>query len=158
NQEMPCFRILKKTANVLPQLMNRELRSIQDVIRHRPDRRQKYTLSRNGFQYGLIWIDRMRPTRLAKPADEGGIRRFQKPERHFYGSILLQLLIDGGKLIEVLAFPNVHDERSFRRALAGLDYQFMKFGEEFQREVIYAEVTAIFECPKKGSLSGTAKP
>jgi hypothetical protein len=127
------------------------------VIGYRPDRCEKFALRRNGFQYGLVWIDGMRPPRLAKSPDEDGIRRFQEPERHFDGSVLLQLLIDGRKLAEVLTFTNVHHERGFRRTVPGLDYQLMKFGEEFQREVVYAEVTAIFECPKKGSFSGTAK-
>ena len=115
---------------MLAQFMNRELRRIEDVVRHGADRREQLSLERNGFQHGPVRIQRMRTSRFAESADQHGIGRFKKPQRHFEARVLLEFLVYGRKFTEGLPFADVDDHGDFGRFAFRFQDQFVKFAEK----------------------------
>src|SRR5258708_3483346 len=79
HQEVLRFLLLEYPNGMLPQFMNRELRCIDDLIRHRADWGKPLALDRNRLEHGPVRIDGMRPPRFAESADEYSVRRFKKP-------------------------------------------------------------------------------
>src|SRR6185503_11164555 len=102
NQEMPSLRFLKQTAHVVTQLMNCKPRCVQNMIRYRPNWRQKFPLGRNSVKHRLVGSDGMWTPRLTETPNQSGVGCFQKPERHIEARIVFQLLVYCGKVIEVL--------------------------------------------------------
>ena len=80
---MLLLPFLEKPAYVVAQFMNRELRSIEDMVRYRPYRRKKFALGGNCFKYRLVRIDGMRASGLAEPADERGSRMLRETTATF---------------------------------------------------------------------------
>src|SRR6266481_5470669 len=98
---------------MLPQFMDRELRSIEHVIGHSSDRREQLTLQRDRFENWTVGVQGMRPAGFAEPPYEDGIRRFKKPQRHFERRIFFPLVINGGKLAQGLALAYIDNHRRF---------------------------------------------
>ena len=79
DQQVLRFSLLKQPDGMLPQLVNRELRGVENMVGHGADRRKPIALERDRFEHRPVGIERMRPSRLAEPAHQHGVRRFEKP-------------------------------------------------------------------------------
>jgi len=99
----------------------------------------------------------MRPARLAEPSNQRGIRSLEKPKLRLDPAVFFQLGINSRKLSKRFAFTHIDDERSFRVFFFGFYKELVEFREETDREIIDAEITAIFKGAEEGALTGTAE-
>ena len=157
HEQVLGFPFLEQPHRVLPQLMDRKLGSVQNLIGHRPDWRQQIALERNGLQHRPIRIKRMRASCFAEAADQHSIRGFQKPKRNLERRILFEILQDRWKVAQRLAFANVDDQRGFCGLIVGLENQFVELGEKADGKVVDTEVSTVFKRPEESSLPRTAQ-
>src|SRR5205807_8325785 len=101
--------------------------------------------------------DGMRPACYAKTPDQNRIGSLEKPQRHVERRILFQLAIYPRKFAECFSLTNVDDHGRFRAFFLRFNYEFVKFTEETDREIIDAEKSTVFEGSQEGSLPGAAQ-
>src|SRR5581483_2599044 len=99
----------KLLADELAQLVDRELRGVDDQIGHRADRRQLPALGQDTPANRLILAQRVGPARLAEAPQNRLVVRLQK---YKLGSDLMpDMRINIGKALQTLAFPDIHYDR-----------------------------------------------
>src|SRR5262245_5506364 len=98
----------------------------------------------------------MGSARLAKAADQGCVRCFQKPERDISAGLTFQRRIHAGKLLQGFALANVCDESDFG-LLFRLPAQFEKLAHETDRKIIDAKKSPVLERPEKSAFSRAAQ-
>src|SRR5437763_12714612 len=106
---------LEQSNGVLPQFVNGELRSIEDMVGHGANRSEPLPLRSDRFKHRQIGIEWMWSPGLTEPSNQYGIGGFQKPERECKLPVTLQFFKNNRKFAQCLAFANIDDHRGLGR-------------------------------------------
>jgi hypothetical protein len=94
NHHRPLHRFLETANDELPQFVNVELGGVDHHVGELADRLHQHALAAQSFAHRTIVPQRVRPARLAEPAQQGFFAGFDKTS--VAGFSRAQLLIDRG--------------------------------------------------------------
>ena len=89
---VPGARPARDAGERVPQLVDRHLRRVDDVVRHPADRLHRLRLLADALERRAIRRERVRPARLAEAPDERPLRRFEEDQHRVQLPHLLQPL------------------------------------------------------------------
>ncbi len=139
------------------QLVHRQVRGVEDQVRHRADGIELLPLLGNALAGGSIGRQRMRAPRLAEPAHERGIAGFEEDERRLHVALRLQLPVDARKLGQEASLPYVDDDGDFRRGGVFAGRQLRHRGNQLGWQVVHAEVAQVLEGANRLRLAGAGE-
>ena len=97
-----------------------------DYIRELTNRLHQHALAAQALQYRTVMPERMRPPRLAEPAQQCVFHRLDKNERR--GILSAQLPQERGQIFKLAALARIHQQRRALDFSAGLHVQFTERG------------------------------
>jgi hypothetical protein len=107
---------------------------------------------------GPIGRQRMGAARFAEPSHERGLGGLQENQNGVQIPPAFQLPVDARKLLEHLPFADVHDDRGPGNFRARAQRELRKHGQQRNRQVVYAEISQVFEGADCLRLAGSREP
>ena len=128
NQQWPAAGILKSVNDELAQLVNVELRGVNDDVGEATDRAPcRWRSNRIPWAIESVLAQRMRTARFAEATKQDFVARFDKYQGR--GMFSRELAVDTGELFDLLAFAGVHQQRGALNLAAAFDVEFAEGGD-----------------------------
>ena len=136
------------------QLVDVELRGIDDPVSNGANRLQMAAFSAERRTYGRVGSERMRTARFAVAPQQRRVGGFK--EDHHGGNHPLDRLDDGGKSLEFGTFADVDDQRG-AADFGRLHGQFGEARNQVDGQIVDAVIAQIFKSLECRSLPGPAQ-
>ena len=126
------------------EIMDSQIRGINDPIRTFPQFVQSFPLQPDPFQDGRIGEKRVWTAGLRESTDEDLVPGFEKDQ---FDTIIqrLQLVQVAEKIAEKPAFADINTQGDLTHLSASLQAELSKLGKECRRQVVYAEKPQVFK-------------
>ena len=139
----------------LPQFVDVEPRGVDHHVGELADRLHQRALAAQPLAHRAVVAQRMRPPRLAEPAQQGFIGGLDEYQRRRH--IPPDLLVDRRQAFELIALARVHQQRRALHFGIAINVQFAEGGDQVHRQVIHAVVAQIFEGLENGAFARAAQ-
>ena len=149
--------IARQTHEELPQLVDRHVRRVHDLVRHVADAVEPRPLFTDPLARRAVRRERVRPPRLAEPPHERVVARFEEDQHRVEPRHLPQPAEDHRKLREEVALAHVDDDGHLVDVAAGAHRQLGERGDQRRRQVVDAEVAEVLERANRLRLARPGK-
>ena len=138
----------------LPQLVDRHVGRVDDLVREVANDVQSRAFVTNPFGDRPIRRERMRPACFAEAADERRVARFEEDQHRIEPGHFPQPPENLRERRQKSAFADVDHDCDFVDAATGPDRQPRERGNQRRRQIVDAEVPEIFERANRLRLAG----
>src|SRR5437773_4748080 len=148
------FGAAKLFLDEIPELVDRELGSVDGEIGQAPDGRKQLPLQTNALGDGLLIAERMWAARFTESPRDGFVVRFQ--EQQAGGNFAADTRIDGRESLEAQPFANIHYQGGETNA-RGVPGQLGEFRDEPDGQVVHRVIAEIFKNLEDRSFARAAQ-